>query len=106
YESTPFEEDHSPRGSVLDAIESAAKLLGFTYRPIRLYSSVRSESGQFLKPQGHTRVTWQEWRVRDDERSGVIVRLERPAFTEDASGALFQDGAIAIIGGPGNAGRE
>jgi hypothetical protein len=106
YESTPFEEDHSRRGSVLDAIESAAKLLGFTYRPIRLYSSVRSESGQFLKSQGHTRVTWQEWRARDDERGGMIVRLERPAFTEDASGALFQDGAIAIIGGPGNAGRE
>ena len=106
YESTPFEEDHSRRGSVLDAIESAAKLLGFTYRPIRLYSSVRSESGQFLKSQGHTRVTWQEWCARNDERGGMIVRLERPAFTEDVSGAPFQDGAIAIIGGPGNAGRE
>ena len=106
YENERFEGDRTRRGSILDAVSSAAKLLGFTYRPIALYSPVQSEAGQLLKPHSHPRVTWQEWIGRDDPRTGVIVRLERPAFTEEPGGKLVYEGASAIIGGPGNAGRD
>jgi hypothetical protein len=105
YESENFKNGRR-RGSLLDAVSRAAKLLGFTYRPIALYSSVQSEAGQLLKPHSHPRVTWQEWIGRDDRRTGIIVRLERPAFTEEPGGKLLYEGASAIIGGPGNAGRD
>ena len=107
YESASFKDDQHPRGEVEAAIRGAASVLGFTYRPIRLYSSVQSESGQLLKVvSAPKRVTWQEWLGRDDPRSGIIVRLERPAFIDNQNDKLLNEGALAVIGGPGNAGRE
>jgi hypothetical protein len=107
YEMGEFADDRSSRGSVAAAINSAAAQLGYKYHPIRLFSTTTSESGMLLKPSGQTHVTWKEWYGRDDDRRGVIVRVKRPAFTPlNDPGTLLQEGALVLIGGPGNAGRD
>jgi hypothetical protein len=104
YELGTFERADLTRGSVRSAIERGAKVLGFEYVSIPLYTAFLGEFHRWLSPELCEDVTWTAWFGEERDMQGRrVVRLPHPAFRDVVTGAVLNRGAAAIVGVSGHA---